>query len=464
MKVLKTIFKAYDIRGIYKKELTLESIDLIARSLSDLYQKDNDIIVVGRDGRLSSEAISNTLIRGLLESGKKVIDIGQVPTPLLYFAVNYFKINSGIIVTGSHNPKNYNGLKIIMDNHALAGEEIQNIYNKILSKNLKKINKNSEVGEEKINIEKNYLEAILKDIKINKKLKVAIDAGNGAAGPISLKIYKKLGLEVIDLYCDIDGNFPNHHPNPSEPKNLINLISSVKENKCDIGVAFDGDGDRCLIIDNLGNILWPDRQMMLYSKNILSKNANEKIVFDVKSSKDLPIYIKEYGGIPVMSRTGHSYIKMKMKEINAILGGEMSGHIFFKDRWFGFDDGIYASLRMLEIISNENKKSSEIFDELPSSYSTPEINIKVDKDGNQHEFMKKFCSKVNFDGAEISKIDGLRADFKNGWGLVRASNTTPCLVMRFEANTEEELKEIQDKFISEILNIDSTLEIPNGKK
>lgn len=464
MKVLKTIFKAYDIRGIYKKELTLESIDLIARSLSDLYQKDNDIIVVGRDGRLSSEAISNTLIRGLLESGKKVIDIGQVPTPLLYFAVNYFKVNSGIIVTGSHNPKNYNGLKIIMDNHALAGEEIQNIYNKILSKNLKKINKNSEVGEEKINIEKNYLEAILKDIKINKKLKVAIDAGNGAAGPISLKIYKKLGLEVIDLYCDIDGNFPNHHPNPSEPKNLINLISSVKENKCDIGVAFDGDGDRCLIIDNLGNILWPDRQMMLYSKNILSKNANEKIVFDVKSSKDLPIYIKEYGGIAVMSRTGHSYIKMKMKEINAILGGEMSGHIFFKDRWFGFDDGIYASLRMLEIISNENKKSSEIFDELPSSYSTPEINIKVDKDGNQHEFMKKFCSKVNFDGAEISKIDGLRADFKNGWGLVRASNTTPCLVMRFEANTEEELKEIQDKFISEILNIDSTLEIPNGEK
>ena len=464
MKVLKTIFKAYDIRGIYKKELTLESIDLIARSLSDLYQKDNDIIVVGRDGRLSSEAISNTLIRGLLESGKKVIDIGQVPTPLLYFAVNYFKVNSGIIVTGSHNPKNYNGLKIIMDNHALAGEEIQNIYNKILSKNLKKINKNSEVGEEKINIEKNYLEAILKDIKINKKLKVAIDAGNGAAGPISLKIYKKLGLEVIELYCDIDGNFPNHHPNPSEPKNLINLISSVKENKCDIGVAFDGDGDRCLIIDNLGNILWPDRQMMIYSKNILSKNANEKIVFDVKSSKDLPIYIKEYGGIPVMSRTGHSYIKMKMKEINAILGGEMSGHIFFKDRWFGFDDGIYASLRMLEIISNENKKSSEIFDELPSSYSTPEINIKVDKDGNQHEFMKKFCSKVNFDGAEISKIDGLRADFINGWGLVRASNTTPCLVMRFEANTEEELKEIQDKFTSEILNIDSTLEIPNGKK
>ena len=464
MKVLKTIFKAYDIRGIYKEELTLESIDLIARSLSDLYQKDNDIIVVGRDGRLSSETISNTLIRGLLESGKKVIDIGQVPTPLLYFAVNYFKVNSGIIVTGSHNPKNYNGLKIIMDNHALAGEEIQNIYKKILSKNLKKINKNTEVDIEKINIEDNYLEAILKDIKINKKLKVAIDAGNGAAGPISLKIYKKLGLEVIDLYCDIDGNFPNHHPNPSEPKNLINLISSVKENKCDIGVAFDGDGDRCLIIDNLGNILWPDRQMMLYSKNILSKNANEKIVFDVKSSKDLPIYIKEYGGIAVMSRTGHSYIKMKMKEINAILGGEMSGHIFFKDRWFGFDDGIYASLRMLEIISNENKKSSEIFDELPSSYSTPEINIKVDKDGNQHEFMKKFCSKVNFDGAEISKIDGLRADFKNGWGLVRASNTTPCLVMRFEANTEEELKEIQDKFISEILNIDSTLEIPNGKK
>ena len=461
----KSIFREYDIRGIVPNQINDLSVNAIARAIAIKCNNEQvNEVALGRDGRLSGDNLLRSLSSELQSLGINVLNIGIVTSPLLYFAAKKIKSKSGIMITGSHNPKNYNGLKIIMDNHALAGEEIQNIYNKILSKNLKKINKNSEVGEEKINIEKNYLEAILKDIKINKKLKVAIDAGNGAAGPISLKVYKKLGLEVIDLYCDIDGNFPNHHPNPSEPKNLINLISSVKENKCDIGVAFDGDGDRCLIIDNLGNILWPDRQMMLYSKNILSKNANEKIVFDVKSSKDLPIYIKEYGGIPVMSRTGHSYIKMKMKEINAILGGEMSGHIFFKDRWFGFDDGIYASLRMLEIISNENKKSSEIFDELPSSYSTPEINIKVDKDGNQHEFMKKFCSKVNFDGAEISKIDGLRADFKNGWGLVRASNTTPCLVMRFEANTEEELKEIQDKFTSEILNIDSTLEIPNGKK
>ena len=464
MNLPKNIFKAYDIRGIYNQELTNESVKSIAMALCDIYKENNDQIVIGRDGRLSSKTLSSTLIQSFLDNGKRVIDIGQVPTPILYFAVNYFGLNSGIIITGSHNPKNYNGLKIIMDGHALAGEEIQEIYNRIKLNNFIKNNTKKNINLENIKIDSFYVEELLKDIKINKKLKVALDAGNGAAGPVALEAYKKAGLDIIDLYCDVDGNFPNHHPNPSNPKNLEDLISCVKENKCDIGIAFDGDGDRCLVIDNLGEVLWPDKQMMIYAKDILSINKSEKIVYDVKSSKDLANIIKEYGGIPVMCRTGHSYIKMKMKEINAILGGEMSGHIFFKDRWFGFDDGIYAGIRMLEIISNSNKTSSEIFNELPKSYSTPELNITVNKDGFQHEFMKKFASEANFKDAKISKIDGVRADFANGWGILRASNTTPCLVMRFEAKSEEMLKNIKDAFINEIFKIDPALEIPDEAK
>ena len=329
MNLPKNIFKAYDIRGIYNQELTNESVKSIAMALCDIYKENNDQIVIGRDGRLSSKTLSSTLIQSFLDNGKRVIDIGQVPTPVLYFAVNYFGLNSGIIITGSHNPKNYNGLKIIMDGHALEGEEIQEIYNRIKLNNFIKNNAKKNTNLENIKIDSFYVEELLKDIKINKKLKVALDAGNGAAGPVALEAYKKAGLDIIDLYCDVDGNFPNHHPNPSNPKNLEDLISCVKENKCDIGIAFDGDGDRCLVIDNLGEVLWPDKQMMIYAKDILSINKSEKIVYDVKSSKDLANIIKEYGGIPVMCRTGHSYIKMKMKEINAILGGEMSGHIFF---------------------------------------------------------------------------------------------------------------------------------------
>ena len=464
MNLPKNIFKAYDIRGIYDHELNNKIVKLIAKALSVIYKNKNDKIVIGRDGRLSSETLSNALIEGFLESGKDIIDIGQVPTPLLYYAVNYFKLNSGIIITGSHNPKDYNGLKIIMDGHALAGNEIQKIYENIKLKNYIQSKKNHNAKLENIKIDNIYIDELLKNININKKLKVAIDAGNGAAGPIALEAYKKLGHEVIDLYCEVDGNFPNHHPNPSDPNNLKDLVCCVKENKCDLGIAFDGDGDRCMIIDNLGRLLWPDRQMMVYAKDILSKNKNEKVVYDVKSSKDLANIVKEYEGIPVMCRTGHSYIKMKMKEISAILGGEMSGHIFFKDRWYGFDDGIYAGLRMLEIVSSSNKTSSEIFSELPKIYSTPEINILVDKDGFQHEFMKKFASEANFKDAKISKIDGVRADFANGWGILRASNTTPCLVMRFEAKSEKMLKNIKDAFINEIFKIDPALEIPDEAK
>ena len=462
MEVSKNIFKAYDIRGIYEKELTISSVKLIAKSLSEIYKKGNDKIVIGRDGRLSSNAISEALVNQLLECGKNIVDIGQVPTPVLYFAIENLKLNSGIMITGSHNPKEYNGLKIVMDGHALAGEEIKNIYSFISRGELNNFN-NKKTKLENINLEDKYLNFLFKDIEIKKKIKVIIDAGNGVAGQTAIKAFKKFGLDIIDLYCNIDGSFPNHSPNPSESKNLQDLIKLIKEKKYDLGIAFDGDGDRCVLVDNMGNILWPDKLMMLYSKNVLSNNKGANIVYDIKSSKNLKGYIEKFGGNPVISRTGHSYIKKKMREVNAVLGGEMSGHIFFHDRWYGFDDGIYAAARMIEIVSQEDLTSSELFEKLPHSFITPEINIKVNKDGFQHDFMKKFSRNAKFPSAvEIIKIDGLRAEYENGWGLLRASNTTPCLVMRFEADTKEHLNKIRINFMNEILKIDPTLEMPNG--
>ena len=460
MKLAANIFKAYDIRGIYGKELTLDAIGLIAKSISNLYPNDNDTIVIGRDGRNSSSEISKALIDSFLKNGKNVIDIGEVPTPLLYFAVNHFSLNSGIIITGSHNPKEYNGLKMIMDGHTLSGGEITRIYDDIIDgafSNLNFLN----TSYKNLNISDEYIKQVNRNISIKKKLKIAVDAGNGVAGPIAVEIYRKLGLELIELYCSVDGDFPNHHPNPSDPKNLIDLINEVKKSKCDLGIAFDGDGDRCLILDNKGNIVWPDRQMMIFSKDILSQNQNAKVIYDVKSSRFLANVIKNSGGEPIMCRTGHSYIKKMMRETNAILAGEMSGHIFFNDKWYGFDDGIYCGARMIEIVSNQNIESSEIFADLPNSFSTPEINIPVDKDGIQHDFMEKFKSSAIFEEAEISTIDGLRVDYDDGWGLLRASNTTSCLVMRFEAESKGRLLEIKNSFISQIRKIDSRLEIPN---
>ena len=460
MKLAANIFKAYDIRGIYGKELTLDAIGLIAKSISNLYPNDNDTIVIGRDGRNSSSEISKALIDSFLKNGKNVIDIGEVPTPLLYFAVNHLSLNSGIIITGSHNPKEYNGLKMIMDGHTLSGGEITRIYDDIIDGTFSNLNFLN-TSYKNLNISDEYIKQVHRNISIKKKLKIAVDAGNGVAGPIAVEIYRKLGLELIELYCSVDGDFPNHHPNPSDPKNLIDLINEVKKSKCDLGIAFDGDGDRCLILDNKGNIVWPDRQMMIFSKDILSKNKNAKVIYDVKSSRFLANVIKDSGGEPIMCRTGHSYIKKMMRETNAILAGEMSGHIFFNDKWYGFDDGIYCGARMIEIVSNQNIESSEIFADLPNSFSTPEINIPVDKDGIQHDFMEKFKSSAIFEEAEISTIDGLRVDYDDGWGLLRASNTTSCLVMRFEAESKGRLLEIKNSFISQIRKIDSRLEIPN---
>ena len=463
MMLAKNIFKAYDIRGIYEEELSINAIKLIAKSLSHLFLENNDTIIVGRDGRNSSSKISETLIESFLENGKNIINVGEVPTPLVYFARNYLNLNSCIMVTGSHNPRNYNGLKIFMDGHTLSGGEIKEIYDFILRDSYSKL-QFAKTTYKEINLKNEYISQIIKNISIINKKKIAVDAGNGVAGPIAIETYKKLGFDVVDLYCDIDGDFPNHHPNPSDPKNLEALADTVKNGNCDLGIAFDGDGDRCLILDNLGNIIWPDKQMMLFSSEILSKNKNCKIIFDVKSSAHLPRVIRDNGGIPIMSRTGHSFIKKKISETNAILAGEMSGHIFFNDKWYGFDDGIYSGARILEIISKNNNPSHEIFDSFPKSFVTPEINIEVNKDGIQHDFMKKFINTARFEDAKIITIDGLRAEFKDGWGLLRASNTTSCLVMRVEAESKRRLLEIKDKFFQQIKIIDPKIEIPNEER
>ena len=463
MKLAKNIFKAYDIRGIYEEELSLDSVKLIAKALSNLFPENNDTIIIGRDGRHSSLKISKTLIESFLKNGKNIIDVGQVPTPLVYFARHYLKQNSCIMVTGSHNPKKYNGLKIFMDGHSLHGHEIEKIYYFIIKNKYKNLHSGKTLHKE-INLKNIYIDQIIKNIDIVNKKKIAVDAGNGVAGPIAIETYKRLGFDVVDLYCDIDGDFPNHHPNPSDPRNLQDLINTVRKSKCDIGIAFDGDGDRCLIIDNLGNIIWADKQMMLFAGEILSKNKRRKIIFDVKCSANLPKIIEDNGGIPIMCRTGHSFIKKKISETNASLAGEMSGHIFFNDKWYGFDDGIYTGARMLEIISKNNNPSCEIFNTLPKSFVTPEINIMVNKDGIQHDFMKKFTNSAQFYGAKIITIDGLRAEFDDGWGLLRASNTTSCLVMRVEAKSKKRLIEIKNKFFQQIKKIDPKIEIPNEEK
>jgi phosphomannomutase/phosphoglucomutase len=440
--MIKSIFKAYDIRGIVDTELTPQTIELIGKALGTYSiacgEKE---FVIGRDGRLSGDWIRDSLIKGITSTGCFVVDIGQVPTPLVYFATKTTTAKSGVMITGSHNPPQYNGLKIVIAGKTLSGDEITNLYDII---QVGKFATGSGL-KTKANIEDNYIKTIVDDITIAKKLKVVVDCGNGVAGEIAPKLYNTLGVEVIPLFCEIDGTFPNHHPDPSKPENLADVIVKVQETGADMGFAFDGDGDRLGLIDNLGNVIWADRQMMLYAQDILTREKNAKIIFDVKCSANLPKHIKKCGGQAIMSRTGHSFIKAKISEENAALGGEMSGHIFFKERWFGFDDALYTGARLLEIVSQQQYTIADIFNALPNSINTPEINIHFPKQGQQFEAMEKLYTHINFDG-NISTIDGIRVDWEYGWGLVRPSNTTPCLVLRFEANTDENLIKIKQQF------------------
>lgn len=456
MKIPQSIFRAYDIRGIVDEQLTPEVVFTLGRAIgSEATERGARSIIAGRDGRLSGPVLFPALKEGLLSTGLDVIDIGLVPTPLMYFATHTLETEFGVVLTGSHNPINYNGIKMIMEGQSLSQEEIQDIYQRITNKRFiegKGENKSVDITQE-------YIDTVCNKITLSKSLNIVIDCGNGVTGHVAPKLFTQLGCQVQKLFTDIDGHFPNHHPDPSREKNLQHLIEKVKATNADLGLAFDGDGDRLGVVTRKGKPIWPDRQMMLYSRDILSRNKHGTIIFDVKCTKHLGEEIEKAGGHPIMWKTGHSFIKAKLKETGALLGGEMSGHIFFKERWFGFDDGMYTGARLLEILANDTRSPTEVFNTLPDSINTEELKITVSEE-QKFTFMDQLTQQAKFDGANIITIDGLRVEYKDGWGLIRPSNTTPCLIMRFEAQTEEALLRIQADFKQAILKIDNQLSLP----
>lgn len=451
-----SIFRAYDIRGIVDENLTPEVVYKIALAIgSQALEKQQKKIIIARDGRLSGPLLSEALCRGLLDTGIDVIDIGAVPTPLLYFATCILPTQSGVMLTGSHNPANYNGLKIVIAGQALAEEEIQQLYHLIEKNNVTQGQGSCQLTD----IVEQYIARITSDIKLEKTLKIVVDAGNGIAGKVAPQLYRALGCEVKELFCEVNGHFPHHHPDPSVPKNLTDLIEAVKEHHADVGLAFDGDGDRLGVITNSGEIIWPDRQLMLYAIHVLSTNPEAHIIYDVKCTRHLGKLINNYGGKPLMWRTGHSLIKQKMRETGALLAGEMSGHTFFKDRWYGFDDGLYTGARLLEILAKETRTISELFKALPNSINTPELKLLVNEK-QRFQLLEGLRQANAFTEGELNTIDGVRVDFPYGWGLIRASNTTPHLIMRFEADTENQVRKIQTLFRQELLRLDKTLDLP----
>ena len=456
MSLSDTIFRAYDIRGVVTETLTPEVVEQIGRSYgSECLARNCKTAVVARDGRLSGPSLVAALAKGIQASGVDVIDIGMVPTPVLYFATHHLKTGTGVMVTGSHNPPEYNGLKMMIGGDALFGDSITGLYTRLVENNLD----SGEGTFEQKDILNDYLAEIVGDIKLARPMRVGYDCGNGVAGAAAPQLFEQLGCETVGMFNEVDGTFPNHHPDPAKVENLSDLIAAVKENDLELGLAFDGDGDRVGVIDNKGNIIWPDRQMILYSQDIIERNPGAHIIYDVKCSRLLPEAISKAGGQPEMWKTGHSFIKARLKETGALLGGEMSGHIFFRERWYGFDDALYSAARLLEILSRDERSVSEIFDEIPNSINTPELNVSFEE-GAHHTFMNNFIRTANFEGAKITTIDGLRADFDDGWGLVRASNTTPSLVIRFEADNNDALKRIQDLFGDAMNAVDSDVALP----
>jgi len=451
-----SIFRAYDIRGVVNRTLTEAAVKLIGRAIgSEALQRGRRTVIVGRDGRLSGPALSHALIEGLLETGCEVKDIGCVPTPVLYFAAHFLDTQTGVIVTGSHNPPDYNGLKIVIDGETLSGESIQQLRERIEAGNF--ISGKGSV--ETLNVVPDYIERIRGDVTVARPLKVVVDCGNGVAGGVIPQLLREIGCKVTELYCDVDGNFPNHHPDPSKPENLKDLIRVVRQVKADVGLAFDGDGDRLGVITTEGHVVWPDRVLMLFAADVLDRNPGGLIIYDVKCSRFLDTIIREHGGAPLMWKTGHSFIKTKMKQTGALLAGEMSGHIFFKERWYGFDDGLYAAARLLEVLGKDERPASRIFESLPDSVNTPEINIGM-QEGEPPRFIERLLASAHLEDARVSTIDGMRADFDDGWGLVRASNTTPVLVLRFEADNDAALVRIMSEFRRVMLQVEPTLSLP----
>ncbi len=450
------IFRAYDIRGAVDESLSDDMVYAIGLAIgAEAHALGQKQLVVARDGRLSGPLLSAALIKGLLESGCNLFDIGVVPTPVLYFATHWLNTQSGVMLTGSHNPSNYNGLKIVLNGETLAEAHIQKLYQRILNKDFVW----GEGSYEQKDIVSDYIERIAGDIHLSRPMKVVLDAGNGVTATIAPALFKRLGCEVIELFCDIDGHFPNHHPDPSVLDNLNDIRQAVVTHHAEVGLAFDGDGDRLGVVTDLGSVIWPDRQMMLFAQDVLSRHVGAEIIFDVKSTHHLSQVIEQAGGKPLMWKTGHSILKGKLHERGALLAGEMSGHIFFKERWYGFDDGLYAGARLLEILSRDPRTSDAVFRALPDSVNTPELKLFLDEN-KKNPFMKKFIETAHFEGAVMNTLDGLRVDFTDGWGLVRMSNTTPCLTLRFEGVNETSLKRIEGLFREKLLAVDSQLQLP----
>ena len=438
MQVTPSIFKAYDIRGIVPSTLDEQVAEALGRAFGTAALGEGEkTVTVGRDGRISGPALSSALIRGLVAAGVEVIDVGLVTTPMLYFAAHTL-CRSGIQVTGSHNPKDYNGFKMVLGGRAIYGAEIQALRQTM---QLESWLLQSGGSVREADVLADYTARIVGDVKLARPMKIVVDSGNGIAGASAPGIFRALGCEVIELFSEVDGNFPNHHPDPSKPENLQDLINALQNSDAELGLAFDGDGDRLGIVTKGGNNIYPDRQMMLFARDVLSRVPGGQILFDVKCTQRLAPAIEAAGGVPLMYKTGHSLIKAKMKEVDSPLGGEMSGHIFFKERWFGFDDGTYAGCRLLEIVSR-SPDANAVLDALPTSFSTPELNVAC-AEGEPAAVVEKLLALANFAApAKVSTIDGLRVDWPDGFGLIRSSNTTPVVVLRFEGTTEAALARI----------------------
>ncbi|HCW89673.1 MAG TPA: phosphomannomutase/phosphoglucomutase [Marinobacter sp.] len=443
------IFRAYDIRGIVGSTLTDEIVDVIGRAIgSEALARGQHSLCIGYDGRHSSPGLAQSLARGVIAAGCDVVEIGAVPTPVLYFATHHLQNGSGVMVTGSHNPPDYNGLKIMLGGETLSGGGIRKLLQRIRTGDITE----GQGSVSREDVRRDYLDRILGDIAVAAPLRVVMDAGNGIAGELGPMLVEELGCEVIPLHCEVDGNFPNHHPDPGKPENLEDLIARVQEEKADIGLAFDGDGDRLGVVTNTGKIIWPDRLLMLFARDVVSRNPGADVLYDVKCSRRLASVITEAGGRPIMWKSGHSLMKAKMKETGALLAGELSGHVFFGERWYGFDDGLYSAARLLEILGIEDRDSDEVFRDFPEDISTPELNIQVTED-SKFPLMEKLAAEASFGDGSVSTIDGVRVDFPDGWGLCRASNTTPVLVLRFEAETEEALERIKELFREQLQKV-----------
>lgn len=450
------IFKAYDIRGIVDRTLTEDMVRRIGQALgSEARGKEAGAVVLGRDGRQSGERLSGALAAGLRSVGCDVIDIGQVPTPALYFATREFGTGTGVQVTGSHNPPQYNGLKMMVDGVTLSGEAIQGIKRRVLDGDV--LDGRGSYAER--DILDTYCRRILEDVRLAKPLDVVIDCGNGVGGAVAGRIFRGLGCGVTELYCDVDGTFPNHHPDPSQPENLADLAAWVVETGADVGLAFDGDADRLGAVAPDGTIIWADRLMLLFARNVLGERPDSEIIFDVKCSQVLPADIAAHGGRPTMWKTGHSFIKARLRETGAALAGEMSGHIFFNDRWGGFDDGLYAGARLCELLAADSRPAADVFGELPDTVNTPELRLEMEE-GDHFRLMEVLAARASFPDAEISRIDGIRADFEDGFGLIRPSNTTPALILRFEATSGPALARIQEEFRRLLLECRPNLSLP----